>query len=399
MNNFSPLPFYESVQEQNARKWWAYGRIYPLFAPNTTLLPFQIIRPKATLEDIIDSGNQMIATDTRTGYAIEYNGGLAYSIVSAQAHDVVEFYDVSELRGVFFYDLPKGIEIGIPVNLVFVDSDDNVISAENLIVPDSTYNGAVWVPEGAREMIVQAENHDDQSGPVTVNEAEVVTTTRPISEIFLYDKDGEFIADLLMDLVAGIEIKNIGDYDYICYAGTEASVIPHLIGQYYLEISDGESNWYSEVFTLVADMEPYIKLEWWDSADFVMDAGTIVYQMPNGAEYHNFLYLDADLAKPEYLFEEEVEERDGYTFPEKQISEKRYKFTFLASEYLLDCLRFVRMSDYVRITAGGREYVPDSFLLTPEWESEGDVAVARVEFDTDTVAKKTGLGYLRAAGN
>ena len=108
--------------------------------------------------------------------------------------------------------------------------------------------------------------------------------------------------------------------------------------------------------------------------------------------------MDADIAKPEYIFEDESEERDGYTFPIKQISEKRYKFSFLASEYLLDVMRFIRMADFVQITYQGKTFLPDSFLITPEWEKEGDVAVVKAEFDTDTVVKKLGLGYLRPTG-
>ena len=43
-NNISVLPWYTSINEQNHRKSYAYGAIYPLFAPADRLLPFQIIR-------------------------------------------------------------------------------------------------------------------------------------------------------------------------------------------------------------------------------------------------------------------------------------------------------------------------------------------------------------------
>ena len=42
-NNLSVLPFYTSLEQQNARKWWMYGRVYPLYCPSGFLLPFQII--------------------------------------------------------------------------------------------------------------------------------------------------------------------------------------------------------------------------------------------------------------------------------------------------------------------------------------------------------------------
>ena len=58
-NNLSVLPFYPSLSDQNASKWWTYGRIYPLFAPASFLLPFQII---ARLENV---------TLTPSVYAVE----------------------------------------------------------------------------------------------------------------------------------------------------------------------------------------------------------------------------------------------------------------------------------------------------------------------------------------
>ena len=41
-NNYSVLPFYTDIQEQNHRKPYAYGEVYPLYAPINQILPFQI---------------------------------------------------------------------------------------------------------------------------------------------------------------------------------------------------------------------------------------------------------------------------------------------------------------------------------------------------------------------
>ena len=43
-NNISVLPWYKTIEEQNHRKSYAYGEVYPLFAQAGMLLPFQIIR-------------------------------------------------------------------------------------------------------------------------------------------------------------------------------------------------------------------------------------------------------------------------------------------------------------------------------------------------------------------
>lgn len=270
------MPFYESTQYQNARKWWVYGRVYPLFCPAGFLLPFQIIT-----EHVVNT--------------------------------IVQY--------VYLFDANNDIN---PV----ADLTVNVRSA----------------------------------------------TTKK-------------------------EFANLG-YDVWVFPGQLPIINSLQNGRYYVRIQFGTGgsggtiiSRVSEVFTVVNDIQPYLKISWWDLEDFTMDAGTIVYKNPF---FKNDLYLQADLAKPEYPFEEEGETRDGYFFPTKQISEKRYRFHFLASEYLLDVMRFIRMADYAEIEYHGQTYTLDSFLITPEWESQGDVAVVEAEFETASVAKKIGVGYVKS---
>lgn len=268
-NNLSVLPWYTSIEQQNARKWWVYDRIYPLFTPATFMPPFQIMREHRS-----------------------------------------------------------------------------------------------W-------------------------------TT--ITQFRVYKKDGTLVGTFTQQLnEAGVYFKTFGDYDVIVFPGRFPVFTAFDNGQYYATISDGTQTWYSEVFTVVNDIQPYLKITWWDEADFVMDAGAIVYTSP---AFKNVIYLDATLAKPEYPFEEEGENRDGYFFPSKQISEKRYRFKFFASEYMLDVMRFIRMADFVTIESNGQTYRPDTFLITPEWENNGDVASVEAQFDTDTVAKKLGRGYIQGSGD
>lgn len=265
-NNLSVLPWYTSIEQQNARKWWVYGRVYPLFTPAMFMLPFQIMR-------------------------------------------------------------------------------------------------------------------EHRSGNIT--------------SFIIYTKDGQQVGNYTANITPYIAIKQVGTIDVIVFPGNFPIFTAFANGQYYARISDGTQTWYSDIFTVVNDIEPYLKIEWWDTEDFVMDAGAIVYKNP---AFHNVLYLDSDLAKPEYPFEEEGETRDGYFFPIKQISEKHYRFKFFASEYLLDVMRFIRMADYARITYHGQTYALDTFLITPEWEDNGDVASVEAEFDTATVAKKIGRGYVVPTG-
>ncbi len=265
-NNLSVLPWYDSIESQNARKWWVYNKVYPLFTPAGFMLPFQIMRGHRTNEIV------------------------SFRIYKRDNSLVGDFTQVMK---------ETGLKIVNPI--------------------------------GAREI------------------------------------------------------------DVIVYSGLLPAFTKFANGQYYAVMSDGVQTWYSEMFTVVNDISGYLKLEWWDVDDFYMDEGVIIYKSPL---FRNKLYLCADIAKPEYIFEEDGETRDGYFFPAKQISEKRYHFTFLASEYLLDVMRFVRMADYAQITKNGEVYKLDTFLITPEWEDNGDVASVDAEFDTATVAKKIGRGFV-----
>lgn len=265
-NNLSVLPWYNSLEEQNSRKSYSYGDIYPLYAEANKLLPFQIIRG---------------------------------------------------------------------------------------------------------------------------------TRANQVNKVILYDKTGKSIANITQQIIAaGLQIvrfEKLG-YDVIVYPANFPLPINQLDGIYYMELSDGVETWYSEMFTAVQNVSGYLKIEWWDVENMVFDAGQIVYQNPN---FRNVLYLCTELGKPDYVFEEEGEERDGYFFPEKQISEKTYKCTILAPEYLCDVMRFIRMADFVIVTDKyGRKYNCDTFLITPKWQTQGNLASVEIEFQTDTVVKKIGRGYI-----
>lgn len=268
-NNLSVLPWYTSIEQQNARKWWVYGRVYPLFVQAGFIPPFQILLPYRPNQNF--SACDLFNANTNTQVA------------------------------------------------------------------------------------------------------SIVTNLRDTG-------------------LATKQFMTLG-YSVIVYPGQLSALSALNNGRYYMRATINGAFYYSEVFTVVNDIEPYLKITWWDVDDFTMDAGTIVYTNP---AFKNVLYLQSDLAKPEYPFEEEGETRDGYFFPTKQISEKRYRFNFLASEYLLDVMRFIRMADFAEIEYHGQRYSLDTFLITPEWEDNGDVAAVEAVFDTATVAKKIGLGYIKA---
>lgn len=263
-NNLSVLPFYKNIEEQDWRKSYAYGDVYPLFSQAGFLLPFQIIVPHR------------------------------------------EFH---------------------------------------------VLNVSLWRKDGTRV------------GNITALMEEAGLTLIPFAEL---------------------------GYDIILYPA-----IFHIMdledGQYYLRLNNGVSTWYSEVFTVVQEISAYLKIEWYNEENIVFDGGQCVFKNPR---FHNFLYFATEVGKPDYTFEEEGENRDGYFFPSKQLSKKRFKFCILASEYVCDVMRLIRMCDHVRIKDKyGRIYDCDQLLITPEWQEQGNLAKMVVEFETDTVVKKIGTGF------
>lgn len=262
-NNFSPLPWYKTKEEWNSRKSYAYGNIYPLFAPASTLLPFQL----------------------------EVEEGAAVRSLQLWKDGTV----LAEL-----YDYP-------------------VVTASLQAYPSPA----------------------DESRSVLLFPG---TTRMPVAI-----GDGLCHLELLMDKGGILE------------------------------------RYYSEQFTVVQDITPYLTVEWWDDTDLVFDAGCVLYRQG----YRNRLHFIAELGKPGYEYEEEGEERDGYFFAEKRLSWKTYRFTVLAPEYLCDVMRFIPLADHVRITDKyDRAYLCDTFGTEVDWQEQGDLAAVSAEFTTDTAVKK-----------
>ena len=213
-----------------------------------------------------------------------------------------------------------------------------------------------------------------------------------ISSVMLKRVDGTTVEDIKSKLVdTGMTVVSDTMYHYIVYPARLPISVTMDEGQYYLQLTDSIGTVYSEVFTVVNDISNCIKIEWWDDQDFVFDGGKIIYTNPL---FYNRVYLPTEIGMPDYTFNEEGEERDGFFFPQKQLSEKTYRCTFLAPEYLCDVMRMIRMADHVVVTdRHGRQYVCDTFLMTPKWQPQGYLASVDVEFQTSTVMKK--VGYSR----
>lgn len=224
-----------------------------------------------------------------------------------------------------------------------------------------------------------------------------------VSTVSMVRKDGGGSVSVKSQLVdGGLRVMHWTDYNIVLYPSLAPMNITTTEGQYYLIVimSTGEV-FYSDVFTVVGDASDYLFIQWWDEQDFIMDASRIVYKDSNGnLIYKNTLMLNTQLGKPEYEFEEEGEKRDMLFFAEKMLSAKKYKCHILANEPLLDVMRFIRLSDYIQVKDKfDNQYNCDTFLFTPKWETQGNLASVEIEFTTATVAKKIGRAFISGTGD
>lgn len=379
-NNISPFPFFIDKGEQT--KWYAFGRDYVYLSPKRYILPFQIQR--AERKDFAPS--DAIASEYIDGY-LDKNGNL---VEQSGLNAGVGSIDASEITNGYLYinNMPSPVfyqEISTRVQgaqISFVNGSGQVIKVENPITElgNTTWSGMVAIPQGTTTIYVTQYNKVVSEENATYNK--VAITPKTIKSAILQDaKTDAKIADLSL----AFSYVTIEGKDYIVHKGEEIAFLEGFTDRMYLELSDGIDTWYSAYFGFC---EPCMKIEWYDVEDFLFDAGAIAYS--NG--YKNEIFFDAEIGMPEYEFEEEVAERNGYQFPISQISYKKYKFTLLVPEEVCDVMRFIRLSDHIRISTKNDTYEATSFLMTPTWAEQGYLAEVACEFTTDTVAKKIGKG-------
>lgn len=380
-NNISPIPFFTDKGEQT--KWYAFGRDYVYLSPKRYILPFQIQR--AERKDFTPSDE--ITAEYIDGYLDELGNLVEESGYGSGVGQI----DASEITNGYLYinNMPSPIYYTIlskryrASQIVFANASGKVLKIENPILNSegrTTWSGIVAIPSGTATIYVTQYNTEVTEENATYNK--VAITPKTIKSVVLRDANNDA---KIADLTLAFSIVTIDGRDYIVHKGEEIALLEGFTDKMYLELSDGIDTWYSAYFGFC---NPCMRIEWYDVEDFIMDAGAIAYS--DG--YKNEMFFDAEIGMPEYEFEEEVAERNGYQFPISQISYKKYKFTILVPEEVCDVMRFIRLSDHIYISTRENTYKATSFLMTPTWAEQGYLAEVACEFTTDTVAKKIGKG-------
>lgn len=201
----------------------------------------------------------------------------------------------------------------------------------------------------------------------------------------------------------GFEVKNddTRKISVLTYFAREIEPLDLEEGMYYMKITliYGQTNetYYSDVFFVkdASKLDKCVCIKWRNEENLEYDGGFIPYgELEGGEPFTNRLYLDTTIAMPEYKFTEDGEERNGRFFPIKQISEKVYKMSFVAPEYLCDVMRLIRMADYIELSDGlGRMIFVEQFEMEVKWSQGGHYAEVTCSVQTDSVIKKIGKAY------
>ena len=206
----------------------------------------------------------------------------------------------------------------------------------------------------------------------------------------------------IMDM-NGLVVKNddTREISVLTYFAREIDSLDLEEGMYYMKITlvYGQINetYYSDVFFVkdASKLDKCVCIKWRNEENLEYDGGFIPYgELEGGEHFINRLYLDTTIAMPEYKFTEDGEERNGRFFPIKQISEKVYKMSFTAPEYLCDVMRLIRMADYIELYDGlGRTLIVEQFEMDVKWSQGGHYAEVTCSIQTDSVIKKIGKAY------
>lgn len=186
---------------------------------------------------------------------------------------------------------------------------------------------------------------------------------------------------------AGLEDVEVDGYKVLLFRGIfPLEDILAFEGRYWLEIKAGDW-YYSEVFCYTNTDAGLISIDYWnDEGDFRLKNGVVTFT----SNFRFKLWLNTELGKPEYSFEEEATKRLGYSFIESQVSKKTYKFNTVVPEYICDAMRIIRLCSNKQITCNGEVYDAITFNMDVDWQDQGDLASVNCDFDVDNIIVNLG---------
>jgi hypothetical protein len=223
----------------------------------------------------------------------------------------------------------------------------------------------------ADSLSIQLWDFDNDVSLVTIADFPAVTTIEPLDD------------------------KPTPDYEAICFPGIPlatayTSMIPNK--HYFLKLTDGDLEWFSETFVFVDPDGEYppacngygwIQLNWSNSGKTIKD-----YYSGAGASFS--LFIPSELTRPTYKEKIDAnEDGNGRARPTFIRLEKAYSFEFFAPEYIVDALRTLPAFSVVSLTTSDGINLADlhDFEFEIEWPSPGCWARVTVRFVSGAILK------------
>lgn len=235
-----------------------------------------------------------------------------------------------------------------------------------------------------------------QTGSLIPFQISLPRSYNSVSKVYLMDFwTDDVVYDITTEFILSSDLKSLNVTGSECFVLTYTGILNNLTfvpeGLYYLKITFSNNKYeiVSDAISLVVSTDRYLQLTYSNSNNFYVKNGAVLFD--DGFRFS--LWLNTHVGKPEYVFDEEVTERMGYTFIETQVSSKSYNFAFVAPEYLCDALRIVRMCDKVSVRDGLNNFNCIKFETEVEWEEQGNLASVVCSFNTDNIV--TNIGGLK----
>lgn len=408
--NISPLPFYDNLAQQNYRKDYAFGYVYPLVIHKNIILPFQVPLDSSckTVEKVY-----LFQAETAAKKDITYDmldAGLC--IIKGENTSVLMYPGILPIipikqEGRYYLEITLGYQERSETPLSATDFVDYTDPSAPVVGQGCEYNINTYTSTAYGSATINWKQYSDLTLGGTYLEV-MASDGAPRFYFNRQAEDGQDTSDgvnsKMLDIYPGtwgankymtirenlyiIDLDAIRqDYGYVhLHSIKSVSGQEDLVAVYIKRIrTNVKGTIYSDIFTSYNRVDDYLKLEYSNTHNFKLRDSEIDFS--KGFKF--VCYLSTQIGKPEYEFEEEATSRLGYKFVESQVSKKIYKFTFLAPEYLCDALRLVRLCDYKHITSKLQEYDLMSFSMEPKWEEQGDLAAVECEFETDNVLVTT----------
>jgi len=210
----------------------------------------------------------------------------------------------------------------------------------------------------------------------------VSSTITAISKVYLCNVNDLTETDITSKLTSLSVITEDG-YNIIKYNPRDTLLVDSLPeGEYYLRIESSNGLMlYSEIIALTSSYIDYTRIEYSNTVDLKPNFGIISFS--DGFKF--VVFINTQLGRPDYTFEEESVTRLGYTYEEVKTSKKKYNFNFTALEYLCDALRVISLCDTRKVSDKYGDHYPNTFSTTMSWLDQGYLAEVKASFEADNI--------------